>query len=123
MKKLFAPDASRIGRPDGPAQPDAVGVEHLGGSPADLVRDLTELLGSGLVLHRLSDLVRYASDASPYRLLPQVVVQPQDAGDVAAVFDYCRRTGRHATFRSGGTSLNGQSQSDDILIDVRRHWA
>ncbi|MCX4426285.1 FAD-binding oxidoreductase [Streptomyces mirabilis] len=50
-------------------------------------------------------------------------MQPQDAGDVAAVFDYCRRTGRHATFRSGGTSLNGQSQSDDILIDVRRHWA
>src|SRR5262249_46089280 len=28
----------------------------------------------------------------------------------------------HATFRSGGTSLNGQSQSDDILVDVRRHW-
>ncbi|HMI26258.1 MAG TPA: FAD-dependent oxidoreductase, partial [Streptosporangiaceae bacterium] len=30
---------------------------------------------------------------------------------------------RHATFRAGGTSTNGQSQSDDILIDVRRHWA
>jgi hypothetical protein len=29
---------------------------------------------------------------------------------------------RHATFRAGGTSTNGQSQSDDILIDVRRHW-
>jgi FAD binding domain len=29
---------------------------------------------------------------------------------------------RHATFRAGGTSMNGQSQSDDILIDVRRHW-
>ncbi|MEV6535614.1 FAD-binding and (Fe-S)-binding domain-containing protein [Streptomyces sp. NPDC051639] len=123
MKKLFTPEASRIGRPDGPAQPDAVGVEHLGGTPAELVRDLTDLLGSGQVLHRLSDLVRYASDASPYRLLPQVVVQPRDTGDIAALFDYCRRTGRHATFRSGGTSLNGQSQSDDILIDVRRHWA
>ena len=39
------------------------------------------------------------------------------------ILDYCARTGRHATFRAGGTSLNGQSQSDDILIDVRRHWA
>ena len=38
-------------------------------------------------------------------------------------WSYCARTGRHATFRAGGTSLNGQSQSDDILIDVRRHWA
>ena len=29
---------------------------------------------------------------------------------------------RIATLRAAGTSLNGQSQSDDILIDVRRHW-
>jgi D-lactate dehydrogenase len=42
---------------------------------------------------------------------------------VRAILGYCTRTGRHATFRAGGTSLNGQSQSDDILIDVRRHWA
>ena len=25
-------------------------------------------------------------------------------------------------FRAGGTSLNGQAQSDGILVDVRRHW-
>ncbi|WP_406471370.1 FAD-binding and (Fe-S)-binding domain-containing protein [Streptomyces sp. NBC_01615] len=123
MKKLFVPQTGRIGRPDGPVQPDAIGAEHIGGSPAELVRDLSDLLGADQVLHKISDLVRYASDASPYRLLPQVVVQPRDTGDVAALMDYCRRTGRHATFRSGGTSLNGQSQSDDILIDVRRHWA
>jgi len=42
---------------------------------------------------------------------------------VRVILAYCARTGRHATFRAGGTSLNGQSQSDDILIDVRRHWA
>ncbi|MFD3588290.1 FAD-binding and (Fe-S)-binding domain-containing protein [Streptomyces sp. NPDC058683] len=122
MRKLLVPRTTRIGRPDGPAQPDAIGIEHLGGSPADLARDLTGLLGSEQVLHRLSDLVRYASDASPYRLLPQAVVRPRDAGDVAALFDYCRRTGRHTTLRAGGTSLNGQSQSDDILIDVRHNW-
>jgi FAD/FMN-containing dehydrogenase len=39
------------------------------------------------------------------------------------ILAYCARSGRHATFRAGGTSMNGQSQSDDILIDVRRHWA
>jgi D-lactate dehydrogenase len=42
--------------------------------------------------------------------------------DVAKIFRYCRENGRHATFRAAGTSMNGQSQSDDILIDVRRHW-
>ncbi|HYQ78878.1 MAG TPA: FAD-binding and (Fe-S)-binding domain-containing protein, partial [Solirubrobacterales bacterium] len=26
------------------------------------------------------------------------------------------------TFRAGGTSLNGQGQSDGILVDVRKHW-
>ena len=25
-------------------------------------------------------------------------------------------------FRAGGTSLNGQSQPDSVLVDVRRHW-
>jgi D-lactate dehydrogenase len=25
-------------------------------------------------------------------------------------------------FRAGGTSLNGQSQADSVLVDVRRHW-
>ena len=31
---------------------------------------------------------------------------------------------RHAplVFRAGGTSLNGQTQTDSILVDVRRHW-
>ena len=35
------------------------------------------------------------------------------------------RTARAATSSSGppGTSLNGQAQGEDILVDVRRHWA
>src|SRR6201998_744717 len=67
-------------------------------------------------------LVRNASDASPSRLVPQVVVLPRTTDDIVKLFRYCREAGRHATFRAAGTSLNGQSQSDDILIDVRRHW-
>ena len=74
------------------------------------------------MLTRISDLVRYACDASPYRYLPRVVVQPRNVEDVRAIMRYCTATGLHATFRAAGTSLNGQSQSDDILIDVRRHW-
>ena len=68
--------------------------------------------------HRISDLVRYASDASPYRYIPKVIVQPKNIDHVAGIFRYCIRKGRRATFRAGGTSLNGQSQGDDILIDV-----
>jgi D-lactate dehydrogenase len=74
------------------------------------------------VLGRASDIVRYASDASPYRLLPQAVVMAHDAADVAKVLDYGRRSGTPVVFRAGGTSLNGQGQSDGILVDVRRHF-
>ena len=97
--------------------------ELVNGTPEELKTDLTEIFGRDLVRHRISDLVRYASDASPYRYIPQVIVQPKNIDHVAAIFRYCIREGRHATFRAGGTSLNGQSQGDDILIDVRQHWS
>jgi D-lactate dehydrogenase len=123
MPKLLAPDPQKIGRPPGPAYPDAVPESLLHGTPEALKRDMIDLLGPAQVKTRLLDLVRYASDASPYRLTPQVVVLPRTVEEIAKVLAYCRENRRHATFRSAGTSLNGQSQSDDILIDVRRHWS
>src|SRR5580698_10511246 len=123
MNKVLSAEPSRIGRPDVPSCSDAVGEELVGGTPEKLRRDLSELLGEELVRHRISDLVRYASDASPYRYIPSVIVQPKNIDHVAAIFRYCIHKGRHATFRAGGTSLNGQSQSDDILIDVRQYWS
>src|SRR5580704_9703320 len=122
MAKMLTPHVRAIGRPAGPAQDDSVDAARVDGTPAALASDLVQLVGKDQVLHRISDLVRYASDASPYRYLPQVVVRPRTVEDVRAILAYCVRTGRHATFRAGGTSMNGQSQSDDILIDVRRHW-
>ena len=122
FKKLLSADAARIGRFDSPPQDDAVAASLVDGTPHALKTDLVGLLGKELVLHRAIDLVRYASDASPYRLVPQVVVLPRTTDDIVKLFRYCRETGRHATFRAAGTSLNGQSLSDDILIDVRRHW-
>jgi D-lactate dehydrogenase len=122
-RKMLTPHVRAIGRPPGPAQDDSVDAARAEGTPAALTSDLIKLIGRDQVLHRISDLVRYASDASPYRYVPQVVVLPRTVEDVRAILAYCARTGRHATFRAGGTSMNGQSQSDDILIDVRRHWA
>ena len=121
-RKLFSATPSRIGRGDGSPKSDAVPASLVDGTPADLKADLIALLGKQNVLHRAIDLVRFASDASPYRLVPQVVVQPRTTDDIAKLFRYCRESGRHATLRAAGTSLNGQSLSDDLLIDVRRHW-
>jgi D-lactate dehydrogenase len=121
-RKLFSANPARIGRGNGPSQSDAVSTSLVDGTPTDLKADLITLLGKQNVLHRAIDLVRFASDASPYRLIPQVVVQPRTTDDIVKLFRYCRENGRHATLRAAGTSLNGQSLSDDLLIDVRRHW-
>lgn len=94
-----------------------------GGSHPDLRRAMEALLGEEQVHARASDLVRHASDASPYRLVPQVVVSPRTAEQVAAVLRHCAEHGLNATFRAGGTSLSGQSQCDGVLVDVRRHWS
>ncbi|MFJ5673942.1 FAD-binding and (Fe-S)-binding domain-containing protein [Streptomyces sp. NPDC093097] len=103
--------------------PDRVPPRLAGGTPEPMRGDLITLLGADKVRHTVSDLVRYASDASPYRFLPQVVVVAETADDIAKVFSYARAHGRHVVFRAAGTSLNGQAQGEDILVDVRRHWA
>ncbi len=104
------------------AAPDCAPDWVAGGTPEPLRTDLARLLGESAVLGRATDLVRYASDASPYRLIPQVVVQPRDPAGVARVIAYGREHGIPVTFRAGGTSLNGQGQGAGILVDVRRHW-
>jgi D-lactate dehydrogenase len=93
------------------------------GTPQPLRDDLVALLGATRVLCRAIDLIAYASDASPYRRLPAAVVIAHDASDVGKVLAYARQTGISVNFRGGGTSLNGQAQTDGIMIDVRRWFS
>ncbi|GAA0582925.1 FAD-binding and (Fe-S)-binding domain-containing protein [Streptomyces crystallinus] len=103
--------------------PDRVPDRLAGGTPQPLRDELTALLGAEKVLWKVSDLVRYASDASPYRFVPRVVVVAEDIDDISAVLSYAHGRGREVVLRAAGTSLNGQAQGEDILVDVRRHWA
>jgi D-lactate dehydrogenase len=104
------------------AAPDRAPDSLAAGTPQPLRGELEDLLGADRVLARASDIVRYASDASPYRLLPRAVVMARDAGDIAKTLAYGRANGVPVVFRAGGTSLNGQGQCDGILVDVRRHF-
>ena len=114
--KVAAPEGSGEPAPD--RAPDSLA----GGTTRLLRGELEELLGADRVLGSAGDLVRYASDASPYRLFPQAVVMAYDASDVAKVFAFGKRKEIPVVFRAGGTSLNGQGQTDGILVDVRRHF-
>jgi D-lactate dehydrogenase len=121
--ELLAPDVHRIAPEGGEPSKDRAPDQLSSGTPEPLRGELTGLLGADRVLTRVIDLIRYASDASPYRLLPKAIVMSRDAEDVAKVLAYARASKVPVTFRAGGTSLNGQSQSDGILVDVRRHWS
>jgi D-lactate dehydrogenase len=98
--------------------PDALAA----GVAQPLRGELEALLGADRVLSRPGDLIKYASDASPYRKLPRAVVMAKEPGDVAKALAFGRAQGIPVTFRAGGTSLNGQGQTDGILVDVRRHF-
>ena len=119
---LLEPDVRRIA-PEAPSPAaDRVPDSLATGTPEPLRSDLIALLGADRVLARVSDLVRYASDASPYRMIPKSVVMAHDVDDVVKAMGYARRTGVPITFRAAGTSLNGQAQGDGVMVDVRRHW-
>lgn len=65
---------------------------------------------------------KMAHDASHYLMIPEAVATPRTADDVASLLRRSRELGIPATFRSGGTSLSGQSQSDSLLINTRQHF-
>lgn len=75
--------------------------------------------GSGVVTREILRRT-YAHDASHFLLYPEEVLIATGVEDVVAAFARAHKDGKHLTFRSGGTSLNGQGVTDGILVDVRR---
>jgi D-lactate dehydrogenase len=116
-------DLERLAPPPTQPFPDRAPDWVAGGTPEPLRAELEQLLGPDRVLSRAIDIVRYATDASPYRLFPRAVVVAHDAADVAKVLAYARQRAIPVTLRGGGTSLNGQSQGEGILVDVRRRFS
>jgi FAD/FMN-containing dehydrogenase/Fe-S oxidoreductase len=63
----------------------------------------------------------YATDASNYRVVPQVVVFPRHAEEVALALEVARRTGTPLTARGGGTSCAGNAVGPGLVLDFSRH--
>jgi len=91
--------------------------------PAAFPAEIADALCSPTAVStRAIDRLAYASDASHLLLVPRAVVAASDAGEIAAILRAATVAASPVTFRSGGTSLSGQSSSDGILIDTRRHF-
>jgi FAD/FMN-containing dehydrogenase/Fe-S oxidoreductase len=63
----------------------------------------------------------YSTDASNYRVVPQVVVFPRHVDEAAAALAVARQFGVPLTTRGGGTSTAGNSVGAGIVLDFSRY--
>lgn len=83
---------------------------------------LRAILPEDRIKGRLIDRHSYARDASFYRLVPRVVVQPVSEQEIIDLFAYSQKSRIPLVFRAAGTSLSGQSITDGILVEVSNKW-
>ena len=86
----------------------------------DLVQELRR---RGVVDVDDSPLTRalYSSDASLYRVVPQVVARPRSTDEVIAVLDASLTLGVPVTMRGAGTSIAGNAVGPGIVVDTVKH--
>jgi FAD/FMN-containing dehydrogenase/Fe-S oxidoreductase len=100
------------------AHPDHVGSGRAGAQA--LARELRAAV-RGEVSTSTRTRAQYTTDASNYRVVPQVVVCPLDVDDLVAVTEVARATGTPLTLRGGGTSVAGNAVGTGIVVDTSRH--
>lgn len=83
---------------------------------------LEKILPASRVRTRYIDLVSFASDAGFYYLLPKAVVHPINEAEIVSLFQFSSENKIPLVFRTGGTSLSGQSITDGILVDLSQYW-
>ncbi|MDO9256998.1 MAG: FAD-linked oxidase C-terminal domain-containing protein [Bacteroidales bacterium] len=64
----------------------------------------------------------YATDASAYRQMPQLVVRPADIDDLKKLISFARSLKTSLIPRAAGTSLAGQVVGGGIVADISKHF-
>lgn len=80
--------------------------------------DVTKLVPQERVYTDPVKTFAYGTDASFYRLLPQVVVKVHDEKEVGEILPMAAKHETPVTFRAAGTSLSGQAVTDSILLKL-----
>jgi D-lactate dehydrogenase len=83
---------------------------------------LKKILPESRIRAKYIDVISFASDAGFYHLVPKAVVQPVNEEEIMALFRFSHQHRIPLVFRTGGTSLSGQSITDGILVDLSQHW-
>jgi len=88
--------------------------------PEQIASDLSVIVNGDVfadILHRAA----YSTDASIYRIVPQCVVMPRDAGDISAVLKYARAGKIPVVARGAGSGVAGESLCSGIVFDMTRY--
>ena len=112
-----APREADRGRPRGHPAPLARAVV----TGADLRRRAAPRRASHDVDDSTLARALYSTDASLYRVVPQVVVRPRHVDELAATVAVARETGTPLTMRGAGTSIAGNAVGTGIVVDITRH--
>ncbi len=63
----------------------------------------------------------YATDASPYQIVPEAVAFPKNTSQAANIIEAALISDISVTPRGGGTGLSGGALGDGLIIDFARH--
>ena len=90
---------------------------------SDLIQSLRQHLPDHQIIVDEIRRLAYGTDASFYRLIPEVITVIETENDLKTVLTAARRNKRPVTFRAAGTSLSGQAITDGILALIGEGFA
>ncbi|MGR3995093.1 FAD-binding and (Fe-S)-binding domain-containing protein [Pseudomonas sp. 1121_17] len=90
--------------------------------PAAFLRDAERLIPANRRFSDPTSTLAFGTDASFYRLIPQLVVRVESEDEVVGLLQLAQRERVPVTFRAAGTSLSGQALSDSVLIVLGDSW-
>jgi D-lactate dehydrogenase len=92
-------------------------------APYDLLhRELQARIPAKRLITDPLRLLAWGTDASFYRLVPQLLVVVENEDELRWVLQRCAAHGTPLTFRAAGTSLSGQALSDSVLVMLGDGW-
>lgn len=94
----------------------------LSGKYLELFHTLATAIPAERLIHDDLRTLAFGTDASFYRLIPQLVVKVESEEEVIRVLRACRELDLPLTYRAAGTSLSGQAISDSVLVMLGRSW-
>ncbi|MBW1245601.1 FAD-binding oxidoreductase [Pseudomonas tolaasii] len=90
--------------------------------PAAFLHDVAQLIPKDRRFDDQLSTLAFGTDASFYRLIPQLVIRVESEDEVVALLQLAQRDRVPVTFRAAGTSLSGQAISDSVLIVLGDNW-